>query len=538
MKNSIIKSYSTWLNEALRVHEAEGSDPSAMYQAKDRKGLVALAQTNDSAEIKAHPAYASVMEWWKNGSGDMGLIKSIIKSGSARKTDTARSLKSIYYWSGAGSSDRASTYLSNFYKVSDSIVRNGERLGLDQAKLSGLSEVIQKLKELQAKGFVPNTKIVLGTFIPGALTDNKYTDQKISDIATELDKPAPNERILRLLKMWRVAYYSREELGQDPKSSMDFLEKARLDPAQVNNYWAASTQLNDENKKALLDQFQKRADAYVARKQKAGVQIDMPKAILAATDLYIAPKNEKITVTVDTTVAQPAAAPIVFSYPADPKGNENSPEFQKGKNMFPDDGVTLTPTAITEMNAAVKEAVDAIKATGATIKSITTWGYASTSQVNSQYKSPNGKTGNAGLADDRLAAINKGLADALKAVGVTVVPTIDAAQNKPDPNRGPAWTTKEMNDPKFGKPGARTQEYEDNYASWRFSIGFISFICEIPQEPQRTVAATATPSGEWNNYIGWDDESISISLPPLKIRFPGIPKTPATGGRLKCPTFN
>ena len=538
MKNSIIKSYSTWLNEALRVHEAEGSDPSAMYQAGDRKGLVALAQTNDSAEIKAHPAYASVMEWWKNGSGNMGLIKSIIKQGSARKTDATRSLKSIYYWSGAGSSGKASTNLTDFYKVSDSIVRNGERLGLDQAKLTGLTAAVQKLKALQSTGFVPKTGMVLGAFIPGAFTDNKFDTLKISDIAAELDKPEPNAQLTRLLKTWRVAYYSQAELGQDPKSSMDFLEKARLDPAQVNNYWAASTQLNDENKKALLDLFQQKADAYVARKQKAGVQIDMPKAILASTDLYIAPKNEKITVKIDTTVPQAAPPPLVFSYPVDPKGDENSADFKKGLSLFPDDGVTVKPEVVAEINAAVKQAIDAVKTAGGTITAASTWGYSSTSKVTSKYAAANGATGNPALAQDRLASINKALSEAIAANGVTVTPTINTAKNIADPNRGPDWTAKEMADPKFGKPGARTPEYEATYGPWRFSICFFSFTYEIPQKPETEVLATATPSGEWKGHISWADESISITIPPIRFKLPGMPSMPKPGGPLKCPTFD
>jgi hypothetical protein len=537
MKNSIIKSYSDWLTESLGLHEAEGSDSTSMYQAGDRKGLVALAQTADSAQIKAHPAYAAVMEWWKNGSGNLGLIRSILKQGSARKTDTTRSLKSIYYWSGTGSSGQATANLTDFYKVSDSIVRNGQRLGLDQTKLTGLATAVRKLKELQPKGFVPKTVQVLGALIPGALVDNKFDTLKISDIAADLDKPKPNDQLVRVLKAWRVAYYSTSELGKDPKSSIDWLEQMRTNPDQVNNYWAASTQINDENKKALLDLFQQKAEAYVARKQKAGVQLDMPKAIMAATDLYIAPQNEKITVKVDTTVPQAAPPPLVFSYPEDPKGDETSPNFKKGLSMFPDNGVAVKPEAIAEINAAVEQAVDAVKSAGGTITAISTWGYSSTSRVPSKYRSANGKTGNAGLAQDRLASINKALADAIAASGITVVPTVNTAKNREDPERGPVWTAKEMADPKFGKPGARTPEYEAIYSPWRYSMCFLSFTYEVPQKPETEVLATATPSGEWKGHISWADESISIKIPRIRFSLPSMPTMPAPGGPLKCPKF-
>lgn len=538
MKNSIIKSYSVWLNEALNVHEATGSDPNAMYQAGDRAGLVTLAQQQDSAEVKAHPAYAAVMEWWKQGQGDLNLIKSIIKQGSARKTDKMRSLKSIYYWTGSGAAGKMTAYLSNFYKVTDSIERNGERLGLDQAKLAGLKEAVAKLKELQAQGFVLKNIQLLGAFIPSAFTDNKYTDQKIADIAAELDKPAPNERIIRLLKAWRVAYYSgSSDLEKDPKSSMTWLEAQRTNPQTVGTYWVASTQLNDEGKKALLDLFKQRADAYVARKQKAGTTIDFNKAVMAATDLYIGPKNEKITVKVDAEAPQAAPPPAVFSYPIDPKGDENSPNFKKGLSMFPDDGVTVKPEVLAEINATVKLAVDTIKTSGGTITAVSTWGYSSTSKVSTNYKSANGQTGNPALAQDRLASINKALADAIAANGITVAPTVDAARNVADPNRGPEWTQKDIVDPKWGKPGARTQEYQDTYSPWRFSIGFFSLTYTVPQKPETEVTAIAIPSGEWKGHISWADESITITLPRIAPMLPSNPKAPKKGGPLKCPTF-
>ena len=538
MKNSIIKSYSVWLNEALNVHEATGSDPNAMYQAGDREGLVGLAQQQDSADVKAHPAYAAVMEWWKQGQGDLNLIKSIIKQGSSRKADKMRSLKSIYYWTGSGSASKMTAYLSNFYKVTDSIERNGERLGLDQAKLAGLKEAVAKLKELQAQGFVLKNIQLLGAFIPSAFTDNNYTDQKISDIAAELDKPAPNERIVKLLKTWRVAYYSGStELEKDPKSSITWLEAQRTNPQTVGNFWSASTQLNDEGKKALLDVFKQKADAYVIRKQKAGTTLDLTKAIMAATDLYIGPKNEKITVKVDAETQQAAPPPAVFSYPIDPKGDENSPNFKKGLSMFPDDGITVKPEVLAEINATVKLAVDTIKAAGGTVTAVSTWGYSSTSKVSTNYKSANGQTGNPALAQDRLASINKALADAIAANGITVAPTVDAARNVADPNRGPEWTQKDIVDPKWGKPGARTQEYQDTYSPWRFSIGFFSLTYTIPQKPETEVTAIAIPSGEWKGHISWADESITITLPRIAPMLPGNPKAAKKGGPLKCPTF-
>ena len=511
MKHSIIKSYAGWLNESLAVHEAETtSDPAALLQKQDRAGLVALAQSKDSEQVKAHPAYAAVMEWWKRGQGDLNLIKSLLKKSKAKQSDLKHSLDSIYAWASGGTNSKANTALTAFYTATDSIIRNSDKLiklGVDATKIASLKDSISKLKSPGTSGNLA-LKGGFDKFVPAALVDNMFDDIVISK---ELDKPEPKPSLVNVLK---------RNWTQDPKTGYDILIKAKTDAAQVNQYWVGGSTLNDTVKIQLLDLYKKKADDYIARKQKAGTTIQFEQAIATASDLYLMPKGQTITITFDAAAeAPPKPEPLYFSYPPNPNGNEESPEFKQGLSMFPDNGITVTPEAITGIQNTIKQAIDAVKAAGGTITAVKTWSYSSTSQVPTNYTSASG-TGNAALAKDRLAAMNKAMADAIAASGITVAPTIDAEKNASEPNRGPAWTDADRNDPKMGKPGARTPEYEAKYGKWRFSAAFFSleYKVETPNEP-KPVQGTPTPSGEWQAFIRWQDESITI--PPIKI--PGIP---------------
>lgn len=513
MKNSIIKTYAAWLNESLSLHEAETTaDPAALLQKQDRAGLVALAQSKDSEQVKAHPVYNSVMEWWKRGQGDLNLIKSLLKKPKAKQSDLKHSLDSIYAWASGGTNVKANAALTAFYTAADSIVRNSDKLvklGVDATKIANLKEVVEKLK---APGDSDKLSLKAGfdKMIPLTLVDNKFNDTIVSK---ELDKPEPDKTLVNQLKRpW----------SQDPKTGYDSLIKAKTDQSQVSQYWIGSSTLTDATKIQLLDLYKKKAEDYIARKQKAGKTIKLEEAIATASDLYLMPKGQTITIKFDAEAeAPPKPEPLYFSYPANPDGNEESPEFKQGLSMFPDNGITVTPEAMTGIQNRIKQAIDAVKAAGGTIIAVKTWGYSSTSKVPTNYTSANG-TGNVALAKDRLAAMNKAMADAIAASGITVAPIIDAARNNANANNPgcPEWTDADRNDPKMGKPGARTPEYEAKYGKWRFSAAFLSleYKVEGTTEP-KPVQGIATPSGEWQGFIRWQDESITI--PPIQI--PGIP---------------
>jgi hypothetical protein len=540
MKHSIIKGYSSWLNENLLIAEAEGTDVGSLYKAGDRAGLVDAAMAADSAEIKAHPAYASVMQWWKNGEGDLNLFKSLLKKSSSAKTDKVRSLKSIYYWTGGGTVKGAAPRANMFYKVADAIIANGAKAGVTPEKISQLTQAIDLLKKAKAGGFELKISSLFGSIIPGALTDGVFdTGGKKIDVIAELAKPQVMDTLKKALTAYRLNTNASKELMVDPLTSAKFLLAQQTNKATVNQYWVASMSLGDAEKKAMLDYFKSKADAYAARKKDPNVTFD--KAILVATNLYIAPKNETITIAAPETPAAPTA-PIVqaFSYPESANGDAKSPAFQKGLQLFPDDGVAIQPTAKSELAAAVKSAVDAVKAAGGTITSVSTWGYASTSQVGTTYKSADKtskKENNVALANDRLASINTALAEALTANGVEIAPTVDA-KNLAEPNRGPAWTDADKTNAKWGKPGARTPEYQATYGPWRYAVAFFQLTYTVTSTGSTPVEPSATPSGEWKSIITWSDESWKPSLP--KISFgTALPKVPMYkgGSPTACPIF-
>ena len=536
MKHSIIKSYAVWLNESLAIQEAETpGDPAALFKKQDRAGLVALAQSKDSEQVKSHPAYAAVMEWWKQGQGDLNLIKSILKRPKAKKADRKHSLESIYSWVSGGAKGAGDEKIAAFYAAADSIVRNSDKLiklGVDSAKIASLKDAVASLKASAAKGMTLYAGF--DKLLPAALVDNKFsTDKESVAVSSELDKPEPKSALIKVLlaKRWT----------QDPKAGIAELEKIKVDPANVNKFWKASSTLDDAAKIELLNLFQQKATSYIARKQKEGKTLTLTDALKIASDLYIVPKGQMITVTFDPEAeTPPQPEPLHFSYPEDPNGNEASEEFKKGLSMFPDNGTTVTPEALAGIQSTVKNAVDAVKAAGGEITAVKTWGYSSTSKVSTNYTSASG-TGNEALAKDRLASINKALADSLAAAGITITPTVDAESNLADPNRGPEWTDAQRKDTaKWGSPGARTKEYEDTYGKWRFAAAFFTIEYKvIPKVEPVPVAVTPTPSGKWDGLINWQDEG--FKFPPIRIPGGGKPKTkkPRTKrSKTACPVFD
>jgi hypothetical protein len=535
MKNSIIKSYASWLNENLLIAEADGVDVNALYKAGDRAKLIEAAMAVDSPEVKAHPAYATTMEWWKRGGADLNLFKSLLKKGSERRADQMASLKSAYYWAGSSSNVTMGTTLGTFYKVADSIIANGAKLGVDPAKIEGLKAAVAGLKVDQQKGFLPKRREVLGAILPLNLIDGTTSiDGKEVDVIAGITSETPNPKLVNMLKAWKIGYYGTPELAKDPASSYQTLKAYQADPAKSNDFWKSGISLSNAQKLEILNTIQAKADAYVLKHK----EVDMVKAISIAADLYIAPKAEEIKVTVTEAPTPELPKPITVSYPGAPKSDDDL-NSKKGQSLFPDNGITVTPQASTELNEVVKAAVDAVKTAGGTITGIKTWGYSGTSKVGTNYTSATG-TGNPALATDRLAAINKTLAAALTANGVTVAPAIDPTRNKANPNQGPEWTDADKaNSAKYGTPGARTEEYNKTYGPYRFSIAFMELTFTVSPDKKLPPAATATASGTWKVYMNWIGESITITPPTL--RFGGFhssaPKIGNIGNKMKCPEF-
>jgi hypothetical protein len=507
MTDRLIKDFSTW-----RLFEAaEGQDPVSLYRAGDRKGLMALAAANDSAEVKAKPGYAQVVKWWTDGQGDLSFWKSVLKSGRSVEADRTQSLKSAYYWAGYGSNANSAGSYDQFMKAVEATIAAKPKVdawiatqpAATKAKYStawidGLTEVKTKLDAERANGFEIKANGMNQLFV-AAYRDNAIDTKSYSDL---LASASPADSILRRLA------------GFKPTSGVDALI------AQKQTYFGASIKLTEADKISILDSFAAKAKAWADRqnKKKPGSET-LESAIAKATSLHIAPKN----VTIETKAAAPAGAPVTttatFSYPANPKGDETSEAFKKGLQMFPDDGTTIGAQALAELNASVKEAVDNVVAAGGKITGVTTHAWSSTSKVPTKYGSADSTwkaENNVQLANDRLAAINAALATALTEAGVTAQASVDSASNQAAPNQGPEWGDAQRRDPKYGTVGARTQAYQDEYGKWRFASAFFTLTYVVETTDSQQTAPTATPSGTWKSVISWADESISITITPPK----------------------
>ena len=285
-----------------------------------------------------------------------------------------------------------------------------------------------------------------------------------------------------------------------------FLTKVNALVAKKNdkNIWTASVKLDEAAKAKLLDAIKAKADEYASKKQdKTAIEL-----IGTASDLYVMPSSSRIEEVPPTIAVGP---PKTGSYPADANGDAESEAFKLGKAFFPDDGVTLTQTAVDGINAAVKASVEAIRSTpDAKINKVTVWGYSSTSKVPTSYKSGSterSQDNNQALAEDRLKAINAALVEAFKNAGVEVEPTTDETKNKADANRGPEWgDAQRANKEKYGEPGKRTDAYEKEYGDYRYARAFYNIEYETSEKP----ISTYVPVGEWKAVVSWDSESIGL----------------------------
>lgn len=485
MKNSPILNYRNWLAESARVMEAVNSDPTTLFNNKDAAGLVAMVEANDSPEIKKHEVYNSVMEWWARGKGKGGPL---IKAGGERKDDRAQSLKSLYYWAGASAGGNIEKSINRFFSVADAIIAN-PNLGATQ----DFKDAIAALKNEQQSGFVLNQTSDLQTLISGTLINDLNSPTKIKAIAANSKDPL-------LLSI-------KQSFKGNSLATVNNLIAKKSD----GKTWTSSLKLDDATKLALLNSFKDKAKTYADKKG-----IDLTEAIDTASDLYIAPKSEKL-VTIATAAGKSTEVTVAYSYPPNAEGNAESEEFKQGLQLFPDDGATIKDDAKTALNDAVKKAVDAVKEANGEITGVRTWGFSSTSKVPTAYKSADGTystENNVALANDRLAAINAALAEALTANGITVAPTVSG--NMAEPNRGPEWGDAQRKDTeKYGTSKSRTETYEAEYGPYRYARAFFEITYKSSEITPDVPQEKAIPVGSWKALIHWGGEAFKIKIPGL-----------------------
>lgn len=531
MTDRIIKDFSAW--KLFEAEESTQPDPVALYKAGDKAGLMALATANDSAAVKAKPGYAAVIKWWTDGHGDLGFWKSVIKTGSAAKADEATSLKSAFYWGGSGSGVNDVRNYNAFIKAIDATIANKAKVeawikgkgtaaaNLSAAWIDGLADVKAKLEAAKAQGFLISSTAMSTIFVP------QYKDNMIdkNPYDAAIGAQAPAEQVLRSLANFK------------PTAKIDALVANK----QAN--FKASISLTEEDKLAILDAFAAKAKIWADKKnaKKPGSET-LESAIAKATNLQVAPKNVTIKTVTSAVAGAPTTVTASFSYPANPKGDESSDAFKKGLQMFPDDGTTIGETALTELKAAVADAAEKVKAQGGTITGVKTYAYSSTSQVPTKYGSTDSTwkaENNVKLATDRLAAINSALATAITEAGIQVAPTVDVASNAARPNQGPVWGNEQRADAKYGKVGARTQAYQDEYGKWRFAAAFFELTYTVTETTPNTPEEKSTPSGTWKSVINWADESMTVTVPSISFggTYAGKPRPNSSKSGTACPVF-
>lgn len=533
--NRLIKDFNSW-----RLFEAAESstDPTELFKAGDRAGLMALAAQTDSAAVKAKPGYAAVIKWWTDGHGDLSFWKSAVKSGSAAQTDKALSLKSAFYWVGSGSNTTDSANYVKFIKAIDATIANKAKVeawiksrptaqqgAYSAAWIDNLAKLKADLEKSKAEGLVISAAGMITQF-PSQLKDNALDSKSFSDLMAG----TPPDSALRPLAIFKPTMTIDQLLADKTKNG--------------TTYWKASIQLTEADKLAILDAFAAKAKVWADKqnKKKPGSET-VESAIAKANDLYISPSRVQIQVQAAGTPAEPKTVTAFFSYPENPKGDEQSEAFKKGLQMFPDDGTTIGQQALSELKTAVKDAVAKVKAAGGEVTGVTTYAYSSTSKVPTKYGSADNTwkpENNVQLANDRLAAINAALAQAISEAGIEIAPTVDAANNKAMPNQGPDWGDAQRRDvTNYGKPGARTEKYQQEYGKWRFASGFFTLTYKVSSTAPAQVQASATPSGTWKSIINWNDETITVDIPKISFgsSYRNQPKPAITKPGTACPIF-
>ena len=264
----------------------------------------------------------------------------------------------------------------------------------------------------------------------------------------------------------------------------------------------------------------------------------------------ISPKGSAITVQPSNTPTAPVVSTMNGTFPpAD--GNWNSPGQKKSVNYFPDDSITIKPEMQTELNTAVKQAVDLITTQGGKITAVKVWGTSSTSVVPSSYdtatKAPNPTSGssaekNVPLAKDRLASIKAALTSAFTTAGVdTAIIKNDDTQDIVLPNTGdPAvkWNTttwkNRATDPKV------LADYEAKFGKYRYAFSHFEIAFTKTATETQTTEPITTTSSDWDTRISWADESFEFTFPSIgtslfSYRPSGAPKK--KWGSTECPRF-
>lgn len=462
------------------ISEQENKTVDQMKKDGDIGGMIKLAKTSDSENVKSNPTYSPVMDWWAKKNDDF---------------DKQKSIESLFIWLGGrySGSEQSSKKFNSVIQNLEILVNNPtnvlsvkNNLNDEQKNtiINDLKAGLQLLKNKQSEGVFIMSPYELVKLFGGENTILNYDPKEFTSV---LKEKTPNRSVL-------IPITSKVANGAFNTKVAQLISKEN-EPGQ--KIWSKGMPMDDESKIQILNTIEQKANEAGKKQKRSAAEM-----IQLATSLYITRKKSTSKVTQTGSEIKTLSG----SYPAytlEPK----SEEFKKGLNFFIENGVKISPETTQAINTQVKDAIDAIRgADPITITNISIWGYSSTSKVPTAYPNIGGertKENNVQLAKDRLNSILTELKTAFKNQGIEVEPKINTEKNVENPNAGPEWGDNEKKDIiRWGTPEKRTQEYEEVYGVFRYARAFFEISYSSTSKP----TSESKEVGRYNVIISWTPE--------------------------------
>jgi hypothetical protein len=526
----MIKGPIKYFNDWKLFESEQGEQPQQIVDPNSAASILAFCKAADEQSgVAAVPGYDAVMKWWSDGHGQSTFWASFIKAHSESKYDKRHSLSSAKYWAGQGSNPQAEQKFNTFVKVVDALIaKKADPTLAPYPFLNDLVAVKKDLEEKRKNGvLISQYSEEFGKFIPPYFMSQPggNVDQIVQTIQNGTPQDQKYMQYVALIKNFQARINSKQSPAL-PQALTELTSKFAKGPGEFAK-WTASVVLSPDEKKQLLATIAEKASVYLERMQKYSSEskiTNLNSAILAATDLSIAPNGDNITVlpaaksivTISKVTGQYPAIPIVGD-----AFDSHSEEMTKAKALFQDNTAELKPESAAEIQKLVGDAIKLITDQGGKIKAVTLFGAASTSKVPT--KSYPG--GNQKLTTDRFNSL---MAEFKKAFeGKTESIVIDTNRSKITPEQGPDWNDAAR--AKYMSNGQKTPEYETTYSPYRYATGYFEIQYVIEPSNTTTFEPQVFASGKWKVLIGWKGEEIKISIPPIfttKLRNGSTPSVP------------
>lgn len=494
----------------------EGKDPETI------KDLIEKIKESDSEEIKSQEAYEEVMGWFENEGPRKGRAS----------IDKESMIESLKYWLGDLSEKTSESFerdqisigklkdkgnVERILKACDKATESSDFSKFDvDLIIKSAEEIEKKIGVLRKNGVQIGAKDNSTGSTYSTRTSAKEDPQYLGIIpfsGSEDKNPNPRydgKDISSMnAKVFKIWYESLKKNGV--VSKIDILENKKYQTVKASV-------MGKEEKIKILKGIQEKADK-------------KNKDILDSLQIKWRNKNIKQEYREEESIIplEPLVKTSTLSFPD---------SGEKAMIFFTEDKASISDIP-EEFKAFLKGALKEIKGSlekeGAEITSVKIRAVSSTSKVPSGYISKTGKKGNEGLVEDRIQAVKDLTLSSLKENGMDVNVSYD--ESGKNPNQGPEWGEAQRNNPKYGKKGDRTEEYEKEYGEFRYSGVFISitYKIEIPQEIKDEFQEYKVV-GDWDFNISWTrPKPPEIKNPKRGIIIKGGPPKPK--GSVRCTIF-